>query len=61
MTFVSPDEAIAASVVYSSTLSDTSHLLTHTSLAGKKAPQCIICSMKESDLWHVCKGNTNGR
>eukprot|EP00957_Ditylum_brightwellii_P060135 4566705-Ditylum_brightwellii.AAC.1 len=60
MIFVSPDEATAASVVCTSTLSDTSHLPTHASLAGKKVPQFMICNMEESILQYVCKGKTNG-
>eukprot|EP00957_Ditylum_brightwellii_P026212 1982289-Ditylum_brightwellii.AAC.1 len=60
MTFVSPDEATTTSVLCTSTLSDTSHLPTHVSLAGKKTSQCMIYSMEESVLWHVHKGNTNG-
>ena len=60
MTFVSPDEATTASLLHTSTLSDTSHLPTHASLAGKKTLHCMICSMEESVLWCVHKGNTNG-
>eukprot|EP00957_Ditylum_brightwellii_P180921 13783791-Ditylum_brightwellii.AAC.1 len=61
MTFVSPDEATTASVVHTSTLSDTSHVPTHASLTGKKVPLCMICSMEESVLWCACKENTSGR
>eukprot|EP00957_Ditylum_brightwellii_P012043 909730-Ditylum_brightwellii.AAC.1 len=61
MTFVSPDEATTASVLHTSTLSDTLHLPTHASLTGKKTPQCMICSMEKSVLWRVHKGDTNGR
>eukprot|EP00957_Ditylum_brightwellii_P067455 5120239-Ditylum_brightwellii.AAC.1 len=42
MTFVSPDEATTASVLHTSTLSDTSHLPIHAFLAGKKMPQCSM-------------------
>eukprot|EP00957_Ditylum_brightwellii_P207578 15353592-Ditylum_brightwellii.AAC.2 len=41
-------------------MNNTSHIPTHASLAGKKAPQCMICSIEESVLQHVCKGNSNG-
>eukprot|EP00957_Ditylum_brightwellii_P145890 11109254-Ditylum_brightwellii.AAC.1 len=59
MTFISPDEATTVSVLCTSTLSDTPHLPTHATFARKKIPQCMICSMEESVLWCVYKGNTN--